>query len=87
MRLALIVAVMAVLGGPAASAQGTDGTSLLRKVYDNYRASSSQTRVSMTIHRPEWERKMELSTWTRGDDDALVRFTTPHARVRGTVNA
>ncbi len=28
----------------------------------------------MTVHRPDWERRMEIKAWTRGDDDALVRF-------------
>ena len=31
----------------------------------------------MTIHRPAWERHLSLQAWTRGDDDALVRFTAP----------
>jgi outer membrane lipoprotein-sorting protein len=35
------------------------------------------TTVSMTIHRPSWARHLTLSAWTRGQDDALVRFTAP----------
>lgn len=31
----------------------------------------------MTVHRPDWERSMKMTAWTRGDDDALVRFTEP----------
>lgn len=31
----------------------------------------------MTVHRPEWERHLELKAWTRGRDDALVRFVAP----------
>ncbi|WP_293677200.1 outer membrane lipoprotein-sorting protein [uncultured Phenylobacterium sp.] len=31
----------------------------------------------MTIHRPAWERRMQLKSWTRGEYDALVRFIAP----------
>ena len=50
---------------------------LLKKVFDNYRANTSTGTVSMTIHRPDWERSMTFKSWTRGDDDAIVRFLTP----------
>ena len=50
---------------------------VLRLTYDNYRSSSSESQVKMTIHRPAWERHMDMKAWTRGDDDALVRFTAP----------
>ena len=31
----------------------------------------------MTIHRPTWERTSRLTAWTRGREDALIRFTSP----------
>ena len=31
----------------------------------------------MTIHRPDWERHLEMKAWTRGEEDALVRFIAP----------
>lgn len=78
MRLLMMAMMLGTLLAPMAlAAPAQDATALLRRVYDNYRSASSQTKVSMTIHRPEWERRMELSTWTRGEDDALVRFTAP----------
>jgi hypothetical protein len=46
---------------------------ILRQTYDNYGASS-EAQVTMTIHRPGWERPMDTKAWTRGTDDALVRF-------------
>ncbi len=54
-----------------------DAEAILQKAFDAYRSTSSQTAVAMTIHRPEWERHMEMKTWTRGEDDALVRFIAP----------
>ena len=31
----------------------------------------------MVIHRPDWERSSRLQAWTRGREDALIRFTAP----------
>jgi outer membrane lipoprotein-sorting protein len=59
--------------GPAAP----DPDAILRRTYQAYRARSSQTEVAMTVHRPSWERHLEMKVWTRGDDDALVRFVSP----------
>lgn len=54
-----------------------DGTALLKAAFDNWRSSSSKTEVSMTIHRPDWERTLSMKTYTRGDNASLVRFTAP----------
>jgi len=54
-----------------------DPAQLLRHAYDNYRANSSAATVTMTIHRSDWERSLQMKSWTRGDDDALVRFLAP----------
>lgn len=75
----------AVLGGmvgvallaSSGIAQAADAKSLLRAAYDNWRSDASQTTVKMTIHRPGWERKMTMISYTRGEDDALVRFIAP----------
>ncbi|HEY1710432.1 MAG TPA: outer membrane lipoprotein-sorting protein [Rhizomicrobium sp.] len=61
----------------SAAVAAPDPDALLKKAFDNYRANSSTGTVSMTIHRPDWERAMTLKSWTRGDDDALVRFLAP----------
>ena len=31
----------------------------------------------MTIHRPGWQRRIRIEAWTRGREDALIRFTAP----------
>lgn len=54
-----------------------DADALLQQAFDNWRGDSSYTEVSMTVHRPDWERSMQMQSWTRGDSDALVRFTAP----------
>src|SRR4051812_43886213 len=76
MRAGLLIILFAVLLAGQATA-APDADAILRRVYDNYRAQSSQTTVAMTIHRPAWERRLEMKAWTRGEADALVRFTAP----------
>jgi outer membrane lipoprotein-sorting protein len=61
----------------AAAAPTPNADTLLRQVFDNYRSASSETSVAMTVHRPDWERHLDMKAWTRGQDDALVRFVAP----------
>ncbi len=77
-RIATIACVgSVVLMGAAASAAAADATALVRAAFDNWRAKSSETTITMTIHRPSWERHLTMRGWTRGDNEALVRFTAP----------
>ena len=78
-RLSALIAawLAAAVAGPALALAAPDAETILRKAYDNYRSQSSGSTVAMTIHRPAWERHLELKAWTRGQDDALVRFTAP----------
>ena len=50
---------------------------LIEGALDLTRGVTSHTRLAMTIHRPDWERSLELEAWTRGREDALIRFTAP----------
>jgi outer membrane lipoprotein-sorting protein len=74
--LALIIGLAAATA-PAAFAATPNAEAILQRAFDNYRAKSSTTTVSMTIHRPAWERRLSMRAWTRGQDDALVRFIAP----------
>ena len=77
-RIATIACVATVaLIGAVASAAAADATALVRAAFDNWRAKSSETTLTMTIHRPSWERHLTMTAWTRGDNEALVRFTAP----------
>lgn len=58
-------------------ADNLDPTALIKQTFDNWRGSTSYTQVTMTVHRPDWERTLSMDSWTRGEDDALVRFTAP----------
>jgi outer membrane lipoprotein-sorting protein len=58
-------------------AQAADATQLVRAAFDNWRANSSVAVMTMTVHRPSWERHMTMKGYTQGDEKALVRFTAP----------
>ena len=78
LTLTILAAMLALPAQPArAAATAPSAEAILRQAYENYRASSSESSVAMTVHRPDWERHMDMKAWTRGDDDALVRFTAP----------
>lgn len=77
MRPGLLSVVVIMLAAAAPALAAPDADAILKRMFDNYRARSSETSVAMTIHRPAWERKLAMSAWTRGEDDALVRFTAP----------
>ena len=77
MRASLSIAILLILAGRASAAAPPNADAILRHSYENYRAASSTSTVAMTVHRPEWERHMDMKAWTRGDSDALVRFTGP----------
>lgn len=78
MPLGLRFALLVVLTSQRAfSATVPDADAILKQVFENYRATSSRTTVTMTIHRPDWERHLEMKAWTRGEEDALVRFIAP----------
>ena len=61
----------------SAYAQPPDPAQLIKRVIDYWRGNTSYTELSMTIHRPEWERSLSMLGWTRGREDALIRFTAP----------
>lgn len=54
-----------------------DAWQLIAAAIDLTRGRTSFTELSMTIHRPDWERSSSLKAWTRGREDALIRFTAP----------
>ncbi|MCW8955270.1 MAG: outer membrane lipoprotein-sorting protein [Gammaproteobacteria bacterium] len=50
---------------------------IIKGAIDNFRGLSSYSEATMVIHRPDWERSMEMKIWTQGMDKSLVRITAP----------
>ena len=55
----------------------SEARDIVRSAIDYWRGSSSYGEMTMTIHRPDWERSMSMRAWTQGDDRSLVRVTAP----------
>jgi len=70
-----IIALLSCL--PLHGAAEDDADILVEKAFDYWRGISSYSEFSMTIHRPEFERTMEMRGWTKGRSDALFFVLKP----------
>lgn len=92
-RLCAIVAMAAVLVATSTTAVGQDddGSSgelpsvdeVIDKLDDLYRSSSSHGRMRMTVTKERGTRKLEMESWTKGEEHFLVVIREP-AREAGT---
>ena len=55
----------------------TNAQAIIKAAMDHWRGLSSYSVMSMTIHRPDWERTMTMRSWTLGEKQSLVRVTEP----------
>jgi outer membrane lipoprotein-sorting protein len=75
-RTALILTFACIASG-ALPAGAQDAADIVRATIDNWRGKSSYGEMTMTIHRPSWERTMSMRAWTQGSKKSLVRITAP----------
>ena len=75
-RTALIL-VFIFIASAAVPAFAQDAVEIVRATIDNWRGKSSYGEMTMTIHRPSWERTMSMRAWTQGSKKSLVRVTAP----------
>ena len=61
----------------AGETETVTAVALIEGALDLMRGVTSYTAMSMTVHRPDWQRSSALVAWTRGRDDALIRFVAP----------
>lgn len=50
---------------------------IVKSAIDHWRGINSYSEMTMTIHRPNWERSMSMRGWTEGDKLSLIRVTAP----------
>jgi len=75
MRIVLLALV--VLAASSARAEPQSARDLVQQAMDHWRGLTSYSVISMTIHRPDWERSMTMKCWSEGDKLSLVRVTEP----------
>ena len=71
----LLISLFFVL--PAAVTAEPQAKTIIQNAIDHWRGLSSYSVITMTIHRPDWERSMTMRSWTLGEDKSLVRVTEP----------
>ena len=77
--MALLLPVLSHAGAP-------DATQIVRDAVNHWRGVSSESVMTMIIHRPDWERSMTMRAWTKGDEKSLVRVLEPRKdRGNGTL--
>ena len=57
--------------------QPLDPRALIRAAMEHWRGVTSYSVMTMTVHRSDWQRKMSMQAWTKGDKTSLVRITEP----------
>lgn len=59
------------------SAETINAAAVIKAAMDQWRGTTSHSTMSMTIHRPDWERTMIMDAWTAGEKKSLVRVLEP----------
>ena len=87
MKRLCLVAFLLLSGLTAgADTEPRDAKDIVRDAINHWRGTSSQGAMTMTIHRPDWERSMSMESWTQGEKRSLVRVTAPRKdRGNGTL--
>jgi outer membrane lipoprotein-sorting protein len=62
---------------------GLTAKEIIQKADQKMRGESNNAEMKMTIIRPTWEREVEMKSWSKGDEYALILITAP-AREAGT---
>jgi len=75
MRKLLVLLSLVVLS--STQAQEPDAAQLVRQAMDHWRGVTSFSDMTMTIHRPDWERSMTMHSWSKGDKLSMVRVLEP----------
>jgi hypothetical protein len=77
MKIFIAVLTVCLYSPLALSITPPDPRDLIQQAMDHWRGLSSYSEMTMTIHRPDWQRSMSIRSWTQGDKTSLVRVTRP----------
>jgi outer membrane lipoprotein-sorting protein len=54
-----------------------DAKEIVRKSYELTQGQSNYSEMTMTIHRPKWDRTIGFKSWMKGSDYAMIYVTEP----------
>jgi len=69
--------VLTLLLSASALADDNPARKIVEEAMAQWRGQTSYSEISMTIHRPGWQRKMTMRSWSQGDKLSLVRVIEP----------
>ncbi|NOR19528.1 MAG: outer membrane lipoprotein-sorting protein [Xanthomonadales bacterium] len=72
-----LVMALAASSMPLNANQADEARELVRAAMEHWRGTNSYSEMTMTIHRPDWQRSMSMRAWSEGDKLSLVRVTEP----------
>jgi outer membrane lipoprotein-sorting protein len=85
-KMILSMAAMLIFYLQGSSLFAADANQIIQNSFNYMRGKSSIATVIMTIHRPNWERRMTIKAWTRGQKDSLFYIKSPRKdRGNGTL--
>ena len=73
----VLMLAMLLVVQPSAAETGLDARDIIRDAIDHYRGLTSYSEMTLSIHRPDWERTMSMNAWSSGSKKTLVRVTAP----------
>ena len=71
------VLVLTMVTSPVLADEIPDARQLVKSAMEHWRGTNSYSEMTMTIHRPDWQRSMSMRAWSEGDKISLVRVTEP----------
>lgn len=76
-QLLTLMIAFATTSMPLNANEFENARELVRAAMDHWRGTNSYSEMTMTIHRPDWQRSMSMRAWSEGDKLSLVRVTEP----------
>lgn len=76
-KITILLLMCALVLAYTEKGSSLDAKTIIESSFNHYRGKASKATVEMVIHRPAWERRMQMNTWTKGTDRSLVRITAP----------
>lgn len=72
-----IFLMLPVCSASDTAAGSEDAMALVAESFNYFRGKASIALVDMVVHRPVWERRMTIKTWTVGEKNSLFRIVAP----------
>ncbi|MGA1845325.1 MAG: outer membrane lipoprotein-sorting protein [bacterium] len=75
--LMILVLLITVAAPPATAATKPDAATIVKKIDELYRSSSSYAEVEMEIVTPHWQRTLRMKIWSEGMKKTFIRILSP----------